>query len=273
MVWFWNKVFLRTQSRPGLLAREQLGYIIGSFNVLIDRLAEACREQGVDVRVGVGVERLERQADTSPRFTLHDTAGSGTDVDLVVSTLPSPLMLRLVPDMPTPYRDTLTSSVYQGAVVVLLELRQQLSGTYWLNIGDARLPFTGIIEHTNLIGPEHYGGAHLVYAGKYLDWDHPWVTMSDEELLDEIEPSLRLVNPAFDRSWITRFWVFKAPAAQPVVSLRYGETLPEHRTPITGLYLANMSQIYPEDRGTNYAVQLGNDIASIVATDIASSRV
>lgn len=268
MVWFWNKVFLRTQSRPGLLAREQLGYIMGSFNVLIDRLAEACRENGVDLRAGVGVERLQRHDDQLARFAIEGADGRSDSVDIVVATVPSPLMLRLVPDMPESYRKKLTSSVYQGAVVMLLELNQRLSDIYWLNIGDDRLPFTGIIEHTNLIGPEHYGGSHLVYVGKYLDWDHPWVGMSDQELLDEFEPRLQLVNAKFDRSWIKRFWVFKAPAAQPVVSLRYGEKLPEHRTPIEGLYLANMSQIYPEDRGTNYAVQLGNEIAEIVASDI-----
>jgi protoporphyrinogen oxidase len=147
-----------------------------------------------------------------------------------------------------------------------------LSDTYWLNIGDDRLPFTGVIEHTNLIGPEHYGGSHLVYLGKYLDWDHPYIAMSDDQLLNEFEPKLRLINPAFDRSWVEHVWVFRARAAQPVVTLHYSEKLPPHRTPIDGLYVATMVQIYPEDRGTNYAVDLGNRIAAIVAEDLRSCR-
>lgn len=265
MVWFWNKVFLRTQSRPGLLAREQLGYIRGSFNVLIDRLAQAGRERGADIRAGVGLTSLTRSTQgDEPLFTLRDTSGRSETVDLVLATVPSPILLRLVPDMPEPYRSKLTSTTYQGAVCMLLQLSQPLSSTYWLNIGDARLPFTGVIEHTNLVGPEHYGGAHFVYVSKYVDWDHPYVRMQDADLLAEYLPKLQLINPQFNAAWIDDVWVFRAPAAQPIITLNYSDQLPEHRTPIPGLFLANTSQIYPEDRGTNYSVDLGNRIARII---------
>jgi protoporphyrinogen oxidase len=270
MVWFWNKIFLRTQSRPGLLAREQLGYILGSFNVLIDRLAEACCELGVDIRVGVGVQGLDRHDEGPDRFVLRGADGRDEPADAIIATTPSPIMLRLVPDMPEPYRTQLTSATYQGAVCMLLKLKQPLSQTYWMNIGDERLPFTGIIEHTNFIGPEHYGGWHYVYVSKYVDWDHPYVSMSDDELLDEYEPKLQVVNPAFDRSWIGQMWVFRERAAQPIIGLHYSENIPAHQTPVPGLYLANTAQIYPEDRGTNYSVDLGNRIAATVIADLAS---
>jgi protoporphyrinogen oxidase len=270
MVWFWNKIFLRTQSRPGLLAREQLGYIVGSFNVLIDRLADACRDLGVDLRVGTGVKGLDRHDDGEARFTVRGGDGRDESLDAVIATTPSPILLRLAPDMPEPYRTQLTSATSQGAVCMLLKLKQPLSKTYWLNIGDDRLPFTGIIEHTNFIGPEHYGGWHYVYVSKYVDWDHPYVAMTDEELLDEYEPRLKLVNPAFDRSWIGDMWVFRERAAQPIIGLHYSEKIPDHRTPYPGLYLANTAQIYPEDRGTNYSVDLGNRIAALVQGDLAS---
>jgi protoporphyrinogen oxidase len=268
MSWFWNKIFLRTQSRPGLLAREKLGYIVGSFNVLIDRLADAGREHGVDIRAGVGVSELVRHSDGPARFTVRGADGRSDPADIVIATVPSPVLLKLVPDMPELYRSQLTSAVYQGAVCMVLQLRHPLSSTYWLNIGDERLPFTGIIEHTNLVGPEHYNGSHFVYVSKYVDWDHPYVRLSDDDLLDEYEPKLRLVNAEFDRSWIENMWVFRAPAAQPIIGLNYSSRIPEHRTPIDGLYLANTSQIYPEDRGTNYSVDLGNRIAEMVHRDL-----
>lgn len=273
MAWFWNKIFLRTQSRPGLLAREQLGYIDGSFNVLIDRLAEACRELGVDIRSGVGVHALNDGDAPASRFVIEGTDGRRDDVDITVATIPSPLILRLVPDMPAPYRVQLTSMTYQGAIVILLQLDRKLSDTYWLNIGDDRLPFTGIIEHTNLLDPADYGGSHLVYVGKYLDWDHPFVSMTDDEVRTELVPKVRLVNPDFDDSWIEHMWVFRARAAQPIVTLDYSHKVPPHKTPVPGLYIANMSQIYPEDRGTNYAVDLGNRVAAIVADDMRSGAV
>lgn len=272
MSWFWNKVFLRTQSRPGLLAREQLGYIMGSFNVLIDQLAEACRDLGVDIRSGTGVERLERPDDSVSRFNVVGTDGRSEAVDYVIATTPSPQLLRLVPDMPEPYRGLLASATYQGAVVMLVQMSHKLSNTYWLNIGDDRLPFTGVIEHTNFIGPEHYGGSHFVYLGKYVDWDHPYVAMTDDELLNEYEPKLKIINPEFRREWVERFWVFRARAAQPIITLNYSERIPAHHTPIEGLYLANTSQIYPEDRGTNYSVDLGNRIARLLDEDLARGR-
>lgn len=272
MVWFWNKIFLRTQSRPGLFGKEKLGYILGSFNVLIDRLAEACREFGVDIRTGVGPRNISRPAEQDEQFTIVDSQGCEETVDLVVATVPSPVLLKLFPEIDEPYRSKLTSAVYQGAVCMLLELNQNLSDTYWMNIVDPRLPFTGIIEHTNFVGPEHYNGSHYLYVSKYVDWDHPYVSMSDEELLEEYIPKLQMVNPRFDRSWITNMWVFRAPAAQPIIGLNYSERIPEHRTPIPGLYLANTSQIYPEDRGTNYSVKLGNDVAELVDIDAGSGR-
>jgi protoporphyrinogen oxidase len=269
MVWFWNKIFLRTQSRPSLLSREKLGYIIGSFNVLIDRLAERCRELGVDIRAGVGITGLTHDVGTAPSFVICGTDGRRERVDRVIATTPSPILLRLVPDIPEPYRAQLTAASYQGAVCMLLKLRRPLSSTYWLNIGDDRLPFTGIIEHTNFIGPEHYGGWHYVYVSKYVDWDHPYVSMADEALLDEYEPRLRIVNPEFNHDWIEQMWVFREQAAQPIIGLHYSENIPSHATPIEGLYLANTAQIYPEDRGTNYSVALGNRIAAIVDDDLA----
>jgi protoporphyrinogen oxidase len=266
MSWFWNKIYLRTQSREGLLAKEKLGYIMGSFNVLIDRLADACEELGVDIRAGTGVTAINR-LDGAAGFAVTDATGGVEDVDRVVATIPSPVLLRLFPDMPEPYRSKLTSAVYQGAVCALLCMEQPLSDTYWMNIADERLPFTGIIEHTNFIGPEHYDGNHYVYVSKYVDWDHPYVSMDDEALLDEYVPLLQLINPDFDRSWIKQYWIFRERAAQPIISLNYSANIPEHRTPVPGLYLANTAQIYPEDRGTNYSVDLGNRIAQMVDRD------
>lgn len=268
MSWFWNKIYLRTQSREGLLGEEKLGYIMGSFNVLIDRLADACREQGVDIHIQTGITTLNRTDADTIGFRLTDSNGTQHEVDRVIATVPSPILLRIFPDMPEPYRSQLTQAVYQGAVCTLLRLDRPLSDTYWMNIADERLPFTGIIEHTNFIGPEHYDGNHYVYVSKYVDWDHPYVTMEDEALLDEYVPLLKLINPEFERESIKQHWIFRERAAQPMITLNYSSRIPSHRTPIPGLYLANTAQIYPEDRGTNYSVDLGNRIAAMVDADI-----
>uniref|UniRef100_A0A831TEH0 NAD(P)/FAD-dependent oxidoreductase n=1 Tax=Thermorudis peleae TaxID=1382356 RepID=A0A831TEH0_9BACT len=269
MAWFWNKIYLRTQSRESLFKPERLGYIEGSFNVLIDRLAEAIREIGGEIRAGVGTAAIWRDDD---EWVVRDTEGVETWHDAIVATIPSPLFARLFPDLPEDYKAKLTGTVYQAAVTLLLQSRHPLSDIYWLNIGDPEVPFTGIIEHTNFIGPEHYQGWHFIYVSKYVEQSHPYLGMSDEQVFQESIPHLRKINPNFSAEWVERYWVFRERAAQPIITVRYSARIPEHRTPLPGVYLANTAQIYPEDRGTNYSVRIGNRVAELVREDIQLGR-
>jgi protoporphyrinogen oxidase len=266
MVWFWNKIWLRTTSRRSPLEGEKLGYPMGSFGAVVDALAEAARAAGADLRPGVGPVELSG----IPGDRVGMSFGEGAvdqEYDRVIVTTPSPVFSRLTPGLPEAYRRKITDLNYEAAVVALLELDRPLSSVYWMNIADPALPFTAVIEHTNFVGPEHYGGRHYVYLSKYLETDHSYFGKPDDELLTEYFSFLTLINPAFDRSWVTNAWVFRERAAQPIITLRYSERLPGHRTPVPGLYLANTSQIYPEDRGTNYSVRLGNRIAAVVLED------
>ncbi len=267
MVWFWGKIWLRTTSRRSPLDQEKLGYIRGSFNVLIDALAERARREGAQLRVGAGLTALRRNEDTSWDVVVE---GAATPVhcDAIVVTTPSPILAKLVPDLPDDYKAKLTGLTYEAAAVALLELNQPLSDIYWLNIADRDMPFTGVIEHTNFMPPSEYGGRHYVYLSKYMETDHPYFSIPEAELIEHYLPYLTRINPAFDRSWIERWWVFRERAAQPIVTLNYSQKLPEHRTPFPNLYLANTSQIYPEDRGTNYSVRLGNRISALVVGDL-----
>jgi protoporphyrinogen oxidase len=139
---------------------------------------------------------------------------------------------------------------------------------YWLNITDRDFPFLAVIEHTNFIGPEHYGGQHVLYISNYLSKDSPLLRMDEEELWRLYRPYLGRINPAFDDSWVTGRWLFRGPDAQPVFTVENAGRVPPHRTPVQGLYLANMGQIFPEDRGQNYSIRLGETVASLVAEDL-----
>jgi protoporphyrinogen oxidase len=176
---------------------------------------------------------------------------------------------RLVDGLPPDYLRKLSALEYEAAIVVLLQLSRQLSPVYWLNVADNDLPFTGIIEHTNFINTDQYNGKRFVYLSKYLEQDHPYFNLTDDEILASYMPHLKRINPDFDPSWIEQSWVFRERAAQPIIPLHYSEQIPDHRTGLPGLYLANTTQIYPEDRGTNYSVRLGNDIARLVHDDLA----
>jgi len=271
MVWFWGKIWLRTTSRRSPLDQEKLGYIRGSFNVLIDALARAAERAGAEIHVGRGPTQLRQRADQTWDVVFEGDAAP-VRCNAVVVTTPSPIFSRLVPELPEDYRKRLTGLTYEAAAVVLLETTRPLSNIYWLNIADRDMPFTGVIEHTNFMSPSEYGGKHYIYLSKYMEPDHPYFTMPEDQLVETYLPYLQRINPAFERSWIERWWVFRERAAQPIVTLNYSEKIPPHRTPLRHLYLANTSQIYPEDRGTNYSVRLGNRVAALVLEDLNASR-
>jgi protoporphyrinogen oxidase len=131
-------------------------------------------------------------------------------------------------------------------------------------VADRDLPFVGLIEHTNLVGPERYDGRRFLYVANYLEHGHELLSLDAEALLERYLPGLRSVNPAFDRAWVKAAWLHREPAAQPIVTVGYHERIPPLQTGVPGLVLANTTQVYPEDRGTNYAVRLGDRAADAV---------
>jgi protoporphyrinogen oxidase len=146
-----------------------------------------------------------------------------------------------------------------GAVVLVLALRHRLSeaGVYWHNLPKAAgFPFLALVEHTNFIPPEHFGGEHIVYLGDYLDPDHEYFSLTHDELLARFLPSLTRFNPQFEPSWLRRSWLFRTPYAQPIPPLNHSRAIPALKTPVPGLWFASMSQVYPWDRGTNFAVEV-----------------
>ena len=184
----------------------------------------------------------------------------------LVTTSPAQ-MARLAPALPARYLQGLLDLKSMGAVVMVLALKQQLSneGYYWFNLPkEEGYPFLALNEHTNFVSKEHFGGDHIVYAGDYLEAGHEYFSMSDEELLERFTPAFKKFNPAFERDWVKKVWVFKTNYAQPVPLLDHSKNVPAIQTPIEGLYFASMSQVYPWDRGTNFAVEIGRRAARMM---------
>lgn len=265
MVWFWGKIWLRTTSRKNPLEQEKLGYFKGSFQTFADTLIQACRDAGVNLIDRAGIDNLEQTEGGSWKVT---TGGTNQEVDIVLATTPSTMFQKLVPNLPEEYLNRLNALDYEGAIVTLLELDHKLTDTYWLNIADPDMPFTAVVEHTNFVGPENYGGSHLVYLSKYVEQDHPYFDKTDDEIFAQYLPHIRKLNPDFDESWIKNRWIFRERAAQPITPLHYSDKIPDLKTPLENLWLANTTQIYPEDRGTNYAVRLGEQVSARILEDI-----
>ena len=256
MAWLWARLHKRTT---------RLGYFVGGFQAFADVLADRARAQGADIRLNTPIRVIQPATDKSLAVQL--ASGAETFDRAIVTTSPG-LLARLVPALPPDYLDGLKKLRSMGAVVLILALKHRLTkGHYWINLPKGEgFPFLGLVEHTNFIDRGHYGGDHLVYCGDYLKPDHEYFSLSQEELLARFLPALPRFNPDFEPGWVRKSWLFRETYAQPVPPVNHSRNIPPLETPIPGLYWASMSQVYPWDRGTNYAVEMGQEVAKRAST-------
>ena len=263
MAWMWARIKARTT---------RLGTFEGGFQKFADLFAEKLRKMGVEIQLGVKVGSIKRGQDG---LSVGREDESESFDQVLVTTSPN-LMAKLSPDLPENYLKGLLELKSMGAVVMVLSLRHQLSrdGYYWFNLPkESGYPMLALVEHTNFVSKEHFGGDHIVYAGDYLQVGHEYFSMSDEALLERFTPAFKKFNPAFERDWINKVWVFKTNYAQPVPLVNHSKNIPAIQTPIEGLYFASMSQVYPWDRGTNFAVEIGRRAARLMRGEQCSVSV
>jgi protoporphyrinogen oxidase len=261
MAWLWSKFKDRVGSRSRGMTKELLGYMEGSFQPFIDALASRIRTMGGRILTDTAVERL-----TIEGLKIRSvTAGEVWPVDQVIATVPSFVLLQIAPDLPAEYASRLRKVSYQSALCLVLKMKRSLSRIYWLNISDPAVPFVGAIEHTNLIPAEEYNGKHILYLTNYVSHGDPLHGASAEELFAHYLPYLRKINPEFEGNWVEETWLFREDAAQPIITCGYSRRVPAYQTPVQGLFLANTTQIYPQDRGMNYSVRLGKVVSELAA--------
>jgi protoporphyrinogen oxidase len=248
--WIWSRFHCRTAS---------LGYLRGGFQQVYAALLAAIEARGGAVRLETPVQQVCRANDGQFRVV---TETGEEHFTRVISTLAPRLTYRLAPDLPEDFRQRYDWGLAYGAHCLILALdRPLLRDVYWLSIADPGYPFLALVEHTNMQPAEDYGGRHLVYLGNYLPMDHPLMHAPKEQVLEEFLPHLSRINPDFRAEWVTESWSFSAPYAQPIVTTAYRAHIPPHETPIPGFYMANMFQVYPQDRGQNYSIVLANRLA------------
>lgn len=256
MAWLWARLHSRTT---------KLGTFKGGFQSFADRFADLLRSMGVNLKLESAVNRIVPQTNDSLRIEYKNNEFEIFEKVLV--TLSPNLLSKLAPDLPDQYLEGLKQLKSMGAVVLTLALSHQFSpeGYYWYNIPKSvGFPFLSLVEHTNFVSSEHFGGDHILYVGDYLEIDHPYFSMDRESLIDHFLPFLSKINPQFSKSWIKRSWLSRTGYAQPIPMVNHSKNIPEINTPVKGLYYASMSQVYPWDRGTNYAVEIGRKAASLM---------
>ncbi|HEX2912661.1 MAG TPA: NAD(P)/FAD-dependent oxidoreductase [Chloroflexia bacterium] len=259
MPWLWSRFHERTQF---------LGYLQGGFHRLYMKMYEAAQKAGSTVLLDSDVTAIRNGSGDQADKVIVTVNGREEVFDKVVVTVPTRIFTQMAKDtLPASYVEKYAgpnSIEHYGAHCVVLSLDRKFFDTYWLNVNDPGYPFLAVVEHTNFMPPSDYDGQHLMYLGNYLPMDHELFKKSDEEVLAQFLPHLKKINPDFDPSWVVKSWVLKAPYAQPIVTIDYPEKLPPHETPLRNVYLANMAHVYPQDRGQNYSIRLGEKMAKLL---------
>ncbi len=259
MAWFWARFKTRTS---------KLGTFDGGFQAFVDQFTQLLINQGIQVRLNTPVNLIKAipngnlQVDFNKEQAIFD--------QVLVTTSPQ-LLAQIAPSLTSEYFARLNSLKSIGAIALILSLKHPLSvkGYYWFNLPkSAGFPFLALVEHTNFVSSENFGGEHIIYCGDYLDPDHEYFTLSKEELLTRFLPSLKRINPGFDPSWVTESWLSRSAYAQPIPFVNHSVNIPRICTPIPNLFFASMSQIYPWDRGTNYAVRLAHKAVQLMSHNI-----
>ena len=270
MAWMWARLHVRTP---------KLGYFEGGFQAFVDRLTAVVTQKGGIVKLNCPVEKIETETGTE-RLVLTANGQAEIFAACLVTTSPG-LLAKIAPDLPEDYLGQLLELKSMGAVVMTFALQRPLlpdNLTYWLNIpahspdkSQNDIPFLALVEHTNYIDRKHYGGDHIIYCGDYVTPDHPYLQMSQEELKTRFVNAFRQFNPDFNPDWVRKSWLFREKYAQPVPLLNHSAHIPALQTPLPGLFFASMSQVYPWDRGTNYAVEIGRRAARLIAERLTVS--
>lgn len=254
--WFWARMHVRSQ---------QLGYPDGGFSRFAQGVVTYLQKFHARIFFSTAVQAIAFDQQNGWQIQTNNPEILNESFDQVLVTGSNKLLHKLVPQLPAEYTQSLDSLKSLGATTLVLELDQPFfsDGTYWLNVNESGWPFLAVVEHTNMISSKYYDNKHLLYVGKYLDIQDSQFSMNKEAILQLYQPFLNQLSPDF-APHIQNTWLFQETYAQPIVELDHHQKIPALQTPLPGLFWASMHHVYPWDRGTNYAVELGAKVASLM---------
>lgn len=251
MGWFWARVHYRTQ---------ELGYLKGGFYKTYLALEKKVKDLGGAIEYNASIKEIKSK-DSRVTIELSDKK---FDFDKCLVTIPTQVFAKLTPQVGDLYSTKYQSPDYFGAQCLILQTDRKVLEPYWINMNDVDSPFMAYIEHTNFMDTSDYNGSHLIYLGNYFPATDSKFALDEKEVFKTCTQYLKKLNPEFDNSWVKKYWLFRVPFAQPIVGIDYEKNIPLFKTPLDNVYLANMSQVYPQDRGQNYSIKLAKRVVRVL---------
>jgi len=256
MAWLWGKIKLRGSSSEA--DGERLGYLNGSYERLTDKLEEYLSKNNCEIKTNAEVTSVIKNGNVYTVKVDNDSH----EYDYVVNTVSYDVSLKILRDILSEDEVKKMSNLeYTCAKTLLISSKKSLSPFYWINIGDEKVPFGGIIEHTNMIDKSTYGDVNLIYISNYIEKNDRLYSLSEKQLFEEYNEYLKKIGKGFDANDIIELKCFEEDNAQPVITTNYSNDVLDVQLNEKGIFMANMAQIYPEDRGMNYAIRMGYDVA------------
>ncbi len=254
--WIWARIKRVGTSRKSLL-QEELGFIQGGSERLLEEIESAIKELGGKIFLQAPVERVNWDNDQVKGVVVN---GESVAYDYVISTIPLPFVPRILPDLPEDTLEKYRNVKNIGVVCVIFKLRQRVTENFWLNVSDPEMDIPGIIEYSNLRPLEH----NIVYVPYYMPQSHPRYQWSNEKIVEEARSYVRKINPQLKDDDFVDAWASRYGFAQPICQPEFLAQLPPIKTSVEGLFVADTSYYYPEDRSISESVRIGREIAAMI---------
>ena len=251
--WIWSRIRRIGRSRYDLF-REKLGYLEGGSTTLLNALKRDIERHGGTIRLREPVQRVIIDQGCVVGV---QTAHSGESFDKVISTVPLPYVPRLMPDLPAEIMHKFTALKNIAVVCVIAKLKKPLSQNFWLNVNDPEMDIPGLVEYSNLRPLNH----SIVYVPFYMPGEHPKFAESDQAFLHKVRRYLKKINPALRDEDFIDMRASRYRHAQPICDPGYLDKLPPVALPVKGLWVADTSYYYPEDRGISESIGFGRKMA------------
>lgn len=263
--YIWSRLQRMLKTREGVTSKEMMCYLETGYYTVFEALMEKCIANGVKVELNFEVDKILIEDGRATGLMTSD--GQEIRENLLISTLPSPILASLLGDGPPDFRDQLVGQEYLGVLCPLMILNRKLTPYYVLNITDEKIPFTAVVETTNLLDPKYVNDYHLVYLPKYLSPNNPLATLPDDEVKSRWLGYLKQMFPEFDESWVVDFIVQRARYVEPIRPMGTSDQIPSIKTPISGLYMGNTVMFYPLLGNGEAVTTFTNQIVEQVTAD------
>jgi protoporphyrinogen oxidase len=258
--WIWTRIKRLGRSRRSLF-QEELGYIEGGSETLVRALQAAIEQRGGKIHVSMPVEKIVIE---DGRVKAARVRGTDYAADHVISTVPTPFVGAMVPDLDEDWRRRYEAIANIGVICVLFKLKRSVTPHFWVNVADDNIDVPGVVEFSNL----RRLPCTVLYVPYYMPTTNPKWNWTNEMLASEAFAAIRRINPEIQESDRIADYVGRLRHAQPICPPGFASHIPPVQTPVRGLQIADTCFYYPEDRGIAESVRLGKAMALAIGSPI-----